>query len=59
MEEAGIPRTRRRLYLGHGAKDVTDLYEVHDVTAYLAEDAARLGRYLDESVTPGLQLIGS
>jgi integrase len=27
MEEAGIPRTRRRLYLGHAKADVTDTYE--------------------------------
>lgn len=42
MELAGIPRTRRRLYLGHSAKDVTDLYERHEVDAYLAEDAKKL-----------------
>jgi hypothetical protein len=59
MEEAGVPRTRRRLYLGHGAKDVTDLYEVHDVTAFLAEDAARLGEYLDETVAGRIRLLGS
>lgn len=29
LEAAGIPRTRRRLYLGHGTGDVTDLYEAH------------------------------
>ena len=40
LERMGIPRTRRRLYLGHGAGDVTDLYEKHQVTAYLAEDGA-------------------
>lgn len=46
MEAAGIPRTRRRLYLGHGIGDVTDLYEQHEVTAFLAEDAERLRVYL-------------
>ncbi len=49
MEEAGIPRTRRKLYAGHGAKDTTDLYERHEVTAFLLEDAKRLTRYLKRS----------
>jgi integrase len=42
MENAGIPRTRRRLYLGHGVRDVTDLYEQHEIARYLAEDAEKL-----------------
>lgn len=42
MEDAAIPRTRRRMYLGHGKKDVTDLYERREVDAFLAEDAERL-----------------
>jgi hypothetical protein len=42
LEAAGIPRTRWRLYLGHGATTVTDLYERHQVDAFLAEDAERL-----------------
>lgn len=42
MEEAGIPRTRRRMYLGHGIKDVTDLYERTDVERFLAEDGEKL-----------------
>lgn len=46
MEQAGIPRTRRRLYLGHGASDVTDLYEWHEVEKFLAEDAERLRKYV-------------
>lgn len=46
LESAGIPRTRRRLYLGHGASDVTDLYEWHQVAAYLAEDAEKLRTFL-------------
>jgi|SRR6185312_6934212 len=47
LEAAAVPRTRRRLYLGHGARDVTDLYEAHEVAAFLAEDAARLRRYVE------------
>lgn len=45
LESAGIPRTRRKLYLGHGARDVTDLYERHDVERFLKEDADRLLTY--------------
>ena len=42
LEDAGIPRTRRKLYLGHGVKDITDGYERHEIAAFLAEDRARL-----------------
>jgi integrase len=47
MEAAGVPRTRRRLYLGHGSADVTDLYELHEVKAFLAEDAKRLCAHIE------------
>lgn len=57
MEEAGIPRTRRKLYMGHGKTDVTDLYERHDVTRYLLEDAEKLRAYLgDAPVRAGVRL---
>lgn len=46
LELARIPRSRRRLYMGHGAKDITDLYEAHEVTAFLLEDAKTLRAYL-------------
>ena len=46
MEGAGIPRTRRRLYLGHAEKDVTDRYERHDITEFLVGDAKRLTLFL-------------
>ncbi|MGI8497583.1 MAG: hypothetical protein ACR2OG_08400 [Gemmatimonadaceae bacterium] len=49
LEQAGVPRTRRRLYLGHGATDVTDLYEWHDVARFLAEDAEKLREFLAQS----------
>lgn len=42
LEDAGVPRTRRQLYLGHGVKDITDIYERHDVDEFLADDAGRL-----------------
>lgn len=52
MEAAGIPRTRRRLYMGHGAKDITDLYEAHDISRFLLEDATALAEYLGETPPP-------
>jgi integrase len=42
MESASIPRTRRKLYLGHAAGDVTGMYELHEVREFLAADAAKL-----------------
>jgi integrase len=50
MEEAGIPRTRRKLYLGHAAQDITDLYERYEVTRFLLEDGRAIGAYL--GITP-------
>src|SRR6185312_6313905 len=35
LESAGVIRTHRRLYLGHGAKDVTDLYEWKEIEGFL------------------------
>jgi len=60
-ESAGIPRTRRRLYLGHGRRDVTDLYEEHDVSAFLQDDGERLRRFIDgapRDALLGIQLAG-
>lgn len=42
MELVGIPRSRRKAYMGHAAGDVTDLYERPEVRKYLNEDAERL-----------------
>jgi hypothetical protein len=42
MEKAGVPRTRRILYLGHGVKDITFLYEEYEITEFLSGDRARL-----------------
>lgn len=47
LEMAGVPRTRRRLYLGHKVADVTDLYEGHDVSHYIPEDRTRMENYLE------------
>lgn len=46
MEEAGIPRARRKGYLGHKPSDTTDLYEMGDLSRYLREDGAKLRAYL-------------
>jgi hypothetical protein len=46
LESSGIPRTRRRIYRGHGAQDIGDLYEAHEVEAFLKEDAAKISAFL-------------
>ena len=56
LESAGIPRTRRKLYMGHGATDITSLYEWHEVTAFLVEDAAKLRAYVFGTENTGLKL---
>lgn len=56
MELAGIPRTRRRLYLGHANQDMTDRYEWTDVRKYLAEDRATLRAFLGETAGPALRI---
>jgi hypothetical protein len=46
MESAGIPRTRRRIYRGHGPQDVGDLYEHHEIAQFIADDSLKLSRYV-------------
>lgn len=50
LEAAGVPRTRRKLYMGHGKTDITDIYEWHEVKAFLAEDAQKLKGWLDAEI---------
>jgi integrase len=59
MERAGIVRARRRAYMGHSSGDVTDLYEAHEMNAYLKEDAARMRAYigLPPDNTPPVRLV--
>ena len=52
LEEAGIPRTRRRQYLGHTIGDVTDRYESHDVRPYLKDDGAQLRAMIRQHLYP-------
>lgn len=46
MESAGIPRTRRKMYLGHGMRDVTDLYERQEIAQFLREDGDKLKAWI-------------
>lgn len=47
MELAQIPRSRRRMYLGHsGPKDTTDIYERHEVEAFLEKDGRKLRNWI-------------
>jgi hypothetical protein len=48
MEQAGIVRSRRQMYFGHGPADVSALYEEHEVAEYLNTDRAKLAAYLHE-----------
>lgn len=50
LELAQVPRTRRKLYLGHQSGDVTDLYERHEVERFLAEDREKLQALIGVSV---------
>jgi hypothetical protein len=56
MVEAGIPRPRRRQYLGHEAEDVTAVYERMEVDRFLLEDAEKMRALLGET-TPTLALV--
>ena len=51
MEAAGIIRTRRRLYLGQKEKDVTDLYEDHEVGPHIQKDTRALKSYLRKKLS--------
>jgi integrase len=60
LEDAGVPRTRRLLYMGRGPKDVQDLYEFREVSAYLCADAERIMTHLDQlgGIRPTLKVMG-
>jgi hypothetical protein len=59
LEAAGVVRTRRPAYMGDGAGDTTALYELHDVAAYLADDARKLREFIRITETsPRLNLEG-
>ena len=52
MEAAGILRTRRKRYMGHSAGDVTGGYELHEVSAFLAEDGKTLRQFAGLEYAP-------
>ena len=56
LEEAGVTRTRRKLYAGHAAGDVTELYERHELARFLVDDAEKIRAYLG-SDRPHLQVV--
>ena len=56
MEAAGILRTRRKLYMGHSAGDVTGGYELHEVSAFLSEDGTILRQFIGLEHTPAIRL---
>jgi hypothetical protein len=50
-EAAGIPRSRYRYYMGHGAVEMTDRYQVRSLTeAVLNEDKQRLETWLSSKL---------
>lgn len=57
MEAAGIERTRRRMYLGHSARDVTDLYETQELLPHLAADGAKLRAWIDQQLDQRPRLV--
>ncbi len=60
LEEAGVPRARRLIYMGRGPKDVQDIYEFREISEYLNADAERIMAHLDQlgGVRPTLKVVG-
>lgn len=50
MEAADIDRTRRRMYMGHGARDVTDLYETQELLQHIVADGEKLRAWIDREL---------
>jgi hypothetical protein len=50
LEAAGIERTRRRMYMGHGGRDVTDLYETQELLQHLAKDGEKLRTWIKQQL---------
>jgi integrase len=46
MEEMSLPLSRQRLYLGHSARNTTEMYMRRDLTAWLAGDAEKMLAYV-------------
>ena len=59
MNEGGIPRTRRRAYIGHATReDVTDRYEGYSPEKYFDEDRQRLRTFIGAPPSLGLARAG-
>jgi integrase len=59
MQDAGIPRIRRKIYLGHKVgHDVSELYEAGEVDRYLKEDADKMREHVGETMDKALRLVG-
>lgn len=50
MEEAGIERSRRRIYRGHGPKDIGDHYETPEILDHLEKDGATLRAWVERQM---------
>ena len=57
LEAASITPTRRRLYMGHGAGDVTGLHALHAVTTFLEGDAYELRAFIGLDNAPSMRLM--
>lgn len=57
-EFSGFDANRRRQYLGHSTGDVTDLYEQTEIAGYLADDAAKLEKFVRAGEKETLTLEG-
>jgi integrase len=47
-DNAGVSKARTRLYLGHGRRDISDLYTESDVRDFLSADVEKLQAFLAE-----------
>ena len=56
LEEAGVVRSHRSAYLGHGGKTMTEYYELGELPGQFAADAAKLLAYVP-SPAPTLRLL--
>lgn len=56
LVELEIPRPRRKLYLGHGAKDSADLYERPEIMDWIVADGKKLAGLVGHLLTPRLHV---
>lgn len=52
MDNAGIPKNRQALYMGHSPKTQTEDYGVHNVKPYLMDDHAKLLDHIKREKQP-------